>query len=151
MISNPSLPLNYLKYRTFLKKDKTISHQSFIYNPGALVNLNAVLFQLDKIDFEWKFYDMSGHLSDNEIPIGYIQKEVRLYPSDGRPFQVGFSLSYDSKQSFLIDPTYLRAELNQPYLKFRIGALSTTQAGIFQLQFIKLGEKQIYTDYPPAL
>lgn len=50
-----------------------------------------------------------------------------------------------------MDPPYLKANLDDEYLEFRIGAVANTEPGIYQLSFKKLGETLLYTDFPPPL
>jgi hypothetical protein len=99
VLPNPNvLFYPYLKYNMFAADDSDLNiiATSSLYRPTALVNFNAVGFDMTKQDFQWKFYYTKFEtLADNEIPIGYISREVRLFTSSGEPFQTGFSLSFD--------------------------------------------------------
>lgn len=55
-----------------------------IQRASAYVDFNSKAFELNKIDFRWIFYDLTTNQpGNNEIPIGYYSREVRLYAADG--------------------------------------------------------------------
>ena len=120
------------------------------------MNFNELGFDLKSIDFTWRyFFSETQTPADNELPIGYISREIRLYTTNYSSFISGFRLSFDEnselQSKFTIYPPYLRASLNDPYLSFLIGAKPDTPAGVYRFNLQRLGTDTKYVRIPPAL
>ena len=71
---------------------------------------------------------------NNEIPIGFVSREVRLYLTSQEKFSSSFTVIFDQQEEllkdFVIYPATLKAQIHDFYISFKIGAKASAKPGI---------------------